>query len=567
MKGKIVVSVLSIILVVGVAIGVVVVVHHHKLLKRGLSPQAKAVINFCTATDYLEACDKTLGTLNSTDPKEYIAHAILAAQDAVKKHFNLFESTAIVVNNNNNSRTKMALDDCRDMMDLAVQSLQASYSEVGDAQLHTMGDRINDLRTWLSAVISYQQSCLDGFDHDPTHKSSIQDEATFTDATQLTANALAIVTKLQEILSNLGLHLNNIPNASSPSRRLLLSSHHHHLYYPQWFSASDRKLLGRIDNGNLRPDAVVAKDGSGHFKTIAAALAAAPKNSPRRHTIYVKAGIYDEYITVDKKTTNILMYGDGPRKTIVTGHKNYVDGTSTWQSATFSAIGDGFIARSMGFQNTAGPQKHQAVALRVQSDKSAFFNCRMDGYQDTLYNQANRQFFRNCVISGTVDFIFGDGPTIIQNSLIIVRRPLDGQSCTVTAQGKTVANENSGTVIQNCRIVPEQKLFADRFNIKTYLGRPWKKFSTTVVMESMLADFIQAEGWLAWQGEYFQDTLYYAEYNNRGPGSNLDRRVNWKGYHKIDKTTAQRFTVQAFLNARDNWLPTLGIPYISGFKF
>lgn len=220
----------------------------------------------------------------------------------------------------------------------------------------------------------------------------------------------------------------------------------------------------------------------------------------------------------------------------------------------------------MGFQNTAGPSKHQAVALRVQSDRSAFFDCRMDGNQDTLYNHANRQFFRNCVISGTIDFIFGDSPTLIQNTLIIARRPMDNQLNTVTAQGKVDANENTGIVIQNCRIVPEQILFPDRFKIATYLGRPWKQYSTTVVMESTLADFIRPEGWTPWSGAAFEDTLYYAEYNNRGPGASLDRRVDWKGYHKIDRSTAMRFTAQSFLLSRENWLPQTGIPYVASLR-
>ncbi|XVF72823.1 hypothetical protein PTKIN_Ptkin12aG0151500 [Pterospermum kingtungense] len=558
MSGKVIISAVSIILVVGVVLGVVAVVRHNSDDSANLSPKMKAVTNFCSSTNYQESCQKTLSSVNSTEPKEFVAHAILAAEQAVKKFLNY--SNSLIVQAKNESRTKMAFDDCKDMMDYAVDSLQASYSQVGNGELRSINDRIGDIRTWLSAVISYQETCLDGFDHDPSLKQIMKNGN--VDARELTANALVIVTKLTDILSKFGLQL-NIP--TSTSRRLFSVDKDG---YPSWFSAADRKLLAKIDNSNLKPNAVVAKDGSGQFKSIAEAIAAAPKGSQARHVIYVKAGVYDEYVFVDKKTVNILMYGDGPRKTIVTGRKSNKGGVNTQDTATFTAIGFGFIARSMGFQNTAGPEGHQAVALRVQSDKSAFFNCRMDGYQDTLYNHANRQFYRNCVISGTIDFIFGDSPTFIQNSLIIVRRPMDNQFNTVTAQGKEEDGENSVTVIQNCRIVPEQKLFADRFKIKTYLGRPWKRFATTIIMESILGDFIQPEGWMPWQGEKFEDTVYYAEYNNRGPGANLARRVNWKGYHKIDKKTAMGFTLQSVLFlGGDNWLAPTGIPFIPLFRY
>ena len=281
----------------------------------------------------------------------------------------------------------------------------------------------------------------------------------------------------------------------------------------------------------------------------------------------MKAGVYDEYITVTKDQINIYMYGDGPRKSIVTGKKCFTDGVSTFQTASFSAIGDGFICKSMGFRNTAGAEGHQAVALRVQSDMAAFYNCRMDGYQDTLYVQTHRQFYRNCLVSGTVDFIFGDSATILQNCLIIVRKPMDKQKNTITAQGRIKKNEPTGLVIQNCKIVPEKKLEPVKMQIPTYLGRPWKENSMTLVMESWLADFIQPEGWLPWAGTFALDTLFYREYNNRGPGSPTDKRVNWKGYAVMtNKDEAQRYTVGPFLQG-DQWLPATTVPFSVGLAY
>ncbi|KAE8703570.1 putative Peptide chain release factor [Hibiscus syriacus] len=272
----------------------------------------------------------------SADPKDFVCQSILAAEEAVVKFFSYSDSLIDAV---------------------------TTIAGRGWRWTIGMGDRISDLRTWLSAVISYQQSCLDGFEEEDNMKEGI------TDASELTPNALAIVTKLSEIFSKFGIQLNL---HAFQSRRLLSIEKD---VYPSWFSDVDRKLFAKIDNSNIELNAVVAKDGSTEFRTIAEALAAAPKQSQVRHVIYVKAGIYDEYITVDKKTTKILMYGDGPRQTIVTGGKNFVDGIQTWKTATFSAIGDGFVARSMGFRNSAGPEKHQAVALHIQSDKPAFFNC------------------------------------------------------------------------------------------------------------------------------------------------------------------------------------------------
>ncbi|KAK8948260.1 Pectinesterase 4 [Platanthera guangdongensis] len=130
----------------------------------------------------------------------------------------------------------------------------------------------------------------------------------------------------------------------------------------------------------------------------------------------------------------------------------------------------GFIAKSIGFQNTAGARGHQAVALRLNGDAAILHNCRIDGFQDSFYTQSGRHFIRNCVISGTIDFIFGDSQAVIQNSLIIVRRPMDNQQNTVTAHGKDSPNERTGLVIQNCRIVPDQSLYSDRWRSRATWG-------------------------------------------------------------------------------------------------
>lgn len=556
MLGKAVVSGISIILVVGVVIGVVAGVH--KFGSDGdsaekLSPQMKAVSSVCAPTDYKELCMKSLTSYapnGTTDPKELIKAAVVAIQDHMKGSLTFSQSLAT---NATEAKTKMSLDDCKDLYQYAIDVLQAAFSSVGDSDLHTMEDRAAEIQNWLSAVVSYQESCLDNMD-DLKLRTDLQNNV--LNASQLTSNALSIVTGMSQVLASFDIKLNLTTN----SRRLLSTAQGGD--YPSWFSAADRKLLAKVDNGRVRPNAVVAKDGSGQYKTIKAALAAYPKGHRGRYVIYVKAGVYDEYIEVTKDQVNVFMYGDGPRKTIVTGHKSNRGGTPTMQSATFAAVGSGFLCKSMGFQNTAGYIGEQAVALRVQSDRSAFFNCRMDGYQDTLYVQTNRQFYRNCVISGTVDFIFGDSPTIIQNSLIIVRKPGPDQQNTITAHGRKFKNENTGLVIHNCRIVPEQKLYPQRFAIKTYLGRPWKEYARTVIMESTLGDFIQPAGYLSWNGD---NTCTYAEYGNRGPGARANGRVKWKGVRVISKKEALGYTAGVFIQG-NQWLKYTGFKYMLGLR-
>lgn len=233
-----------------------------------------------------------------------------------------------------------------------------------------------------------------------------------------------------------------------------------------------------------------------------------------------------------------------------------------------AAEGKGFIAKSMTFQNSAGPEGHQAVALRVMSDFSVIFNCRMEGYQDTLLYQNYRQFYRDCTISGTIDFIFGMGAALIQNSEIVVRRPEAGQNnLVVTADGKMLPNGVDGLVIQNCRIVGEAQLLADRDSSKynVYLGRPWQPLASTVIMESELGDLIHPDGWMPWPKVAHETSCNYVEYGNRGDGAGTGRRVPWKTLHVLrDPSDAVKYTAGHFIEG-ENWLRLTGVPFNLGF--
>lgn len=229
-----------------------------------------------------------------------------------------------------------------------------------------------------------------------------------------------------------------------------------------------------------------------------------------------------------------------------------------------AAVGGGFLARDITFQNTAGPSKHQAVALRVGADLSAFYQCDMLAYQDTLYVHSNRQFYINCLISGTVDFIFGNAAAIFQDCDIHARKPNSGQKNMVTAQGRSDPNQNTGIVIQKCRIGATSDLRPVQKNFPTFLGRPWKEYSRTVIMQSTISDVIDPKGWHEWSGNFALNTLFYGEYQNTGPGASTGGRVTWKGFRVIRSATeAESFTAGKFIGG-GSWLRSTGFPFSLG---
>ncbi|KAL3812803.1 hypothetical protein ACJIZ3_014071 [Penstemon smallii] len=329
-------------------------------------------------------------------------------------------------------------------------------------------------------------------------------------------------------------------------------------WFPEWLKSNDQKLL-RDANGKVA-DVVVAADGTGKFTSISDAIRAAPDYNIKTFVIHVKKGVYKEYVEIGTEKSNIMLIGDGIDATVVSGNRNRVDGWETHQSATFSVKGQGFIARDITFENTAGPEKQQAVAFMSESDRTVMYRCAFRGYQDTLYASKQRQFYRECKIKGTIDFIFGDGAVVFQACDILARQALPGQQNTITAQGRKIVNYASGFSLHLCNISVEPGV-----TTRTYLGRPWKEYSRTIIMKSYISGAIQPEGWLPWNKSAFAlDTLYYGEYMNNGPGAKLGGRVKWPGYHVITSPVqANVFTVAKFIDG-DTWLPSTGVKYMGG---
>ncbi|KAK1377891.1 Pectinesterase [Heracleum sosnowskyi] len=508
-----------------------------------VTKSSKMVTTMCASTDFKATCESNLGKFVKANPSE-----TQQPKDLVKAAFSVVSSELEMAMNDSSKfkldtpKKKEAFEVCKKVIDDALQELNSSTNAVGEKEIGALDSQRGDLNNWLSAVMSYQQTCVDAF---PEGEAKEEIKKALRTSTELTSNSLAIVSQISSILSSF----------QKPKRLLLSESRQRSLLeekFPAWMSIAERRLL-KIGPPKQKPDVTVAKDGSGNFKTINDALAKLPQNHQGRYVIFIKEGVYEENVLLTKKMVNVTMFGDGSQKTIITGNKNNVDGVPTFKTATFAAEGDGFLAQNIGFRNTAGPEKHQAVALRVQSDRSIFLNCRMEGYQDTLYVQAHRQFYRGCYVSGTVDFIFGDAAAILQNCLIFVRKPMDGQKNTVTAQGRSDKRETTGLVLHNCHIMADNQLSSVKEKVKSYLGRPWKEFSRTIVMETEIDDIIDPQGWLPWEGNFALSTLFYAEYSNEGPRSDVKNRVKWPGFKVIKRDEALKYTVGPFLQG-DSWL-------------
>ncbi|KAK7405874.1 hypothetical protein VNO78_07485 [Psophocarpus tetragonolobus] len=423
------------------------------------------------------------------------------------------------------------MQDCVELMELSVERVWHSMMSLTKDRT-----QVEDAHTWLSSVLTNHGTCLDELEE----KGKRVMEADLQDLISRARTSLALLVtvlppdpKLEQVVGG----------DFEMDRRLLESS------------AAD-----------IKADVVVAADGSGDFKTVVEAVASAPNKSKTRYIIYVKKGTYKENVEIGKKKKNLMLLGDGMNSTVITGNLNYIDGTTTFRTATVAAVGDGFIAQDIWFQNTAGPQKHQAVALRVGADRSIINRCRIDAFQDTLYAHSNRQFYRDSLITGTIDFIFGNAAVVFQRCKLEARKPMKNQKNMVTAQGRIDPNQNTGISIQQCDITPSSDLEPVMDSFKTYLGRPWKNFSRTVVMQSFIDSHIDPMGWAEWDDQHkdYLKTLYYGEYMNRGPGAGTSKRVNWPGYHIITTAAeANSFTVKQLIQG-DAWLNNTGVNFIEG---
>lgn len=336
-------------------------------------------------------------------------------------------------------------------------------------------------------------------------------------------------------------------------------------------------------------DLVVAKDGSGRFSTIQEAVNAIRDYKPEgRQRILVKKGVYEEKVIIPSYKTNITLVGEDRDSTILVWHDHagmrtesgwptyaiaaerqaQQDGLDkqgkkigTFQSYTLRVDGLGFECENMTISNDAMTYWNptwmtdrenrqgvgQAVAVHVEADKVVFRNCRLLGFQDTVFNgnDDSRQIFYRCYIEGTVDFIFGPATCWFEECHLhaIAKGYLTAAS--------TPADHPFGYVFYRCKITTDPSIKAE------YLGRPWRNWASVLFYECEMPESIHPQGWHNWGDAAREKTARYAEYGCTGPGADQSQRVSWM--RKLSEEEAKQLTVEKVMERESS-------PWASNFR-
>lgn len=293
---------------------------------------------------------------------------------------------------------------------------------------------------------------------------------------------------------------------------------------------------------------VVARDGTGQFRTVDEAIEVCRAFMEYHKVIFVKRGIYKEKLVVPQWLTNIEICGEDRDQTIITydDHANIrIPGTDrkmgTFRTYTIKVQGSHITFKDITIENNAA-KLGQAVALHTEGDCLTFINCRFLGNQDTIYtgNPGSRLYFQNCYIEGTTDFIFGPATAWFEQCHIFCK-----QKSYITA-ASTPKDQPYGYVFNKCTIRAAEGVE------KLYLGRPWRDYGYTLFMNCDLCKEIRPEGWHHWE-EHREKTARYMEYNNFGEGAATDKRVSWS--RQLSKKEAATITLENVFNMSSNWLP------------
>lgn len=312
-------------------------------------------------------------------------------------------------------------------------------------------------------------------------------------------------------------------------------------------------FIAKAQNDGVFRTITVDKTGGGDFTEIQAAINSTRDLGPGFVEIHIKNGTYNEKLEIPTWKHKLRLIGEDREKTILTnndysGKEDSITGDihSTFTSYSLLISGDEVELENLTVKNSSCGEG-QAVALHVEGDKFVSKNVNILGCQDTIYaaTASSRQYYKNCLIEGTTDFIFGQATALFEGCTI---KSLRNSYITAAA---TTQNQDFGFVFLDCKLIAE-----DGVN-KVYLGRPWRPYAQTVFINSELGEHIVPEGWNPWHGDEMfpdkQETTFYAEYHNSGAGADTSERIEWS--KQLDRKEAKEYTAANIFKRKDSWNP------------
>ncbi len=288
---------------------------------------------------------------------------------------------------------------------------------------------------------------------------------------------------------------------------------------------------------------VVAADGSGEFISVQEAVNSIRAYMSDTTHLFIRNGVYREKVVIPSWVTNLKMTGESAENTIITwnDHAN-IRNMGTFRTYTIWIQGAGFSAEDITFENNAEPLG-QAVAVHVDGDRAVFRRCRFLGNQDTLLtaNQESRQYYEDCYIEGTTDFIFGPATAWFE------RCHINSKKNSYITAASTVEGHEFGYIFHGCRLTAGDSI--DR----VYLGRPWRPYAATIFIGCEMGAHIVPEGWDNWGKPSNEETARYGEYGSTGPGASPGTRVKWS--RQLKRREAKAITPARIFEKNDGWYP------------
>ena len=307
---------------------------------------------------------------------------------------------------------------------------------------------------------------------------------------------------------------------------------------------------------------IVSPNQRGALHTIGAAIARAlaisrsrTRSAARPIEIFIKPGIYHERLCIPANAPPMELIGENPANTIVAAARIAYDKNvrqqpvGMWRTATLRVESDNFSAINITFANFGGQGgpgynrlNGQALAVRMDGSRNLFYHCRFQSWQDTLLINHGRDYFEDCRISGTTDFIFGAGTAWFERCRIHCL----GRGFITAA--KTPAGQRYGLVFNRCKIT------ASAGTATVLLGRPWGPYAKVAFLRTWMSAAVQPRGWITWHHNPLeQKTVHFAEYRSAGPGAWSPDRAAWT--RRLSIRGARSFTVRRVLGGTTHWQP------------